>query len=83
MIQGEKFFNVFENLVDRVGNRIDDIEFHPAYIKLREASYGAGIIGHYYDQSVRQTLADKNEIVKFAQGYLFAQAEQGLYCPYF
>ncbi|HEY9792483.1 MAG TPA: acyl-CoA dehydrogenase family protein [Candidatus Obscuribacterales bacterium] len=67
--------------MDKFGNRVDHLEFHPAYIKLREASYGAGIIGNYYDPQVRKVLGDNNEIVKFAHGYLFSQAEQGLYCP--
>jgi acyl-CoA dehydrogenase len=66
---------------DQFGNRVDHIEFHPDYVKLRQASYGAGIIGNYYDADVRKTLGESNEIVKFAQGYLFCQAEQGLYCP--
>lgn len=66
---------------DRSGRRIDNLEFHPAYDQLRAASYGDGIIAHYYDKKIRETLAEGCEIVKFAQGYLFSQAEQGLYCP--
>ncbi len=66
---------------DRFGNRVDHLDFHPSYKKLQEFAYGEGIIGHYYDAGVRQTLGNAVEAVKFAQGYLFAQAEQGLYCP--
>ncbi|MCE7870446.1 hypothetical protein DYH09_08735 [bacterium CPR1] len=66
---------------DRFGNRVDQLEFHPAYRKLQELAYGQGIVGAYYDRRVRQILRQSNEAVKFAQGYLFSQAEQGLYCP--
>lgn len=66
---------------DRFGNRIDHLDFHPSYRKLQEFAYGEGIVGHYYDPKVRETLGTGVEAVKFAQGYLFAQAEQGLYCP--
>lgn len=66
---------------DRYGNRVDRIEFHPAYDELRRASYGRGIVGHYYHAGPRRALGAGREVAKFAQGYLFAQAEQGLYCP--
>lgn len=66
---------------DRYGNRVDRIEFHPAYDELRRASYGRGIVGHYLDPEVRRVLGPDREVIKFAQGYLFSQAEQGLYCP--
>lgn len=66
---------------DRYGNRVDRLEFHPAYDELRRASYGRGIVGHYLDPEARKVLGASREVVKFAQGYLFSQAEQGLYCP--
>ena len=66
---------------DRFGNRVDRLEFHPAYEELRRASYGRGLIGHYHDPELRALLGAGREVAKFAQGYLFAQAEQGLYCP--
>ena len=66
---------------DRYGNQIDGIDFHPAYESLRIFAYCQGLIGHYYDPEVRRLLGPGLEVVKFAQGYLFAQAEQGLYCP--
>ncbi len=66
---------------DRFGNRIDHLEFHPAYRKMQKIAYGQGIISHYYNPKIRQLLGDSLEVVKFAQGYLFSQAEQGLYCP--
>ena len=66
---------------DRFGQRVDHLDFHPAYRKLQQFAYGEGIVSHYYDPEVRQQLGASLEVVKFAQGYLFAQAEQGLYCP--
>lgn len=66
---------------DRHGNKIDSVEFHPAYQNLRRFAYGQGLVGDYYDPEVRRQLGSAVEVVKFAQGYLFAQAEQGLYCP--
>lgn len=67
---------------DRFGNRVDRIEFHPAYREMQRAAYGQhGIIANYYDEGARAILEEGREVVKFAQGYLFAQAEQGLYCP--
>jgi len=66
---------------DRLGNRIDHLEFHPAYRELQSFAYSQGIIADYYDPQVRQKLGSGLEAVKFAQGYLLAQAEQGLYCP--
>jgi alkylation response protein AidB-like acyl-CoA dehydrogenase len=66
---------------DKFGNRVDRIEFHPAYERLKEASYGGGIIGKYYHPMVRTTLGAGIEVVKFSHSYLFGQAEQGLYCP--
>lgn len=66
---------------DRLGQRIDRLEFHPAYRELQKFAYSQGIIAAYYDPEVRRRLGPGLEAVKFAQGYLFSQAEQGLYCP--
>ncbi|HEY4000113.1 MAG TPA: acyl-CoA dehydrogenase family protein [Candidatus Xenobia bacterium] len=66
---------------DRHGNRVDHLEFHPAYRELQKFGYGEGLIHHYYQEDVRQTLGDAREVVKLAHGYLFSQAEQGLFCP--
>lgn len=66
---------------DAHGERIDAIDYHPAYDRLRELSYGKGIVGHFYRPSVRKSLEAHLHTVKFMLGYLFAQAEQGLYCP--
>lgn len=60
---------------DREGNRVDRVEYHPSYLEMRRQVYGLGI--------VRPTGPDGPfpSVVKFALGYLFCQAEVGLYCP--
>ncbi len=56
---------------DERGNRINRIEYHPAYREMERIAYGAGII----------TTRSDDPFVSFALGYLFAMAEMGLYCP--
>ncbi len=69
------------DLYDRQGERTEGIRFHPSYGRLKELSYGEGIVADYYDPEVRRVLGDRLHRVKFALGFLFAQSEQGLYCP--
>src|SRR5262249_27640582 len=38
-------------------------------------------VSHYYNPAVRQRLGPYCEVIKFVHGYLFGQAEQGLFCP--
>ncbi|MBI3925159.1 MAG: acyl-CoA dehydrogenase family protein [Armatimonadetes bacterium] len=67
---------------DPFGTRVDRLEFHPAYREMQELAYcREGIVATCYDPAVRVLLGESRELVKFAQGYLFSQAEQGLYCP--
>jgi len=66
---------------DRLGCSLDELEFHPAYRDLQRISYGQGIIADYYQPDTRRLLGTAREVAKFAEGYLFSQAEQGLYCP--
>ncbi len=65
---------------DRSGERIESVEHHPAYDSLRRGSYGFGILTRFYG-AARAEWGGWPSLVKFALGYLFAQAEQGLYCP--
>ena len=60
---------------DARGDRIDRVAYHPAYEEMTRAVYGFGI--------VRPTDAagPLPALTKFALGYLFGQAEAGLYCP--
>lgn len=66
---------------DRRGERTERIVLHPAYERLKVLSYGEGVVADYYDPEVRRVLGRHLHRVKFAVTYLFAQSEQGLYCP--
>ena len=60
---------------DRSGRRTDTVVYHPAYEEMTRAVYGFGIVRPSDEAGPLPQLA------KFALGYLFAQAEAGLYCP--
>ena len=63
---------------DARGNRIDRVEYHPAYRDMERIAYGSGMIHMKYSRHEHSTDAP---FVSFAVGYLFAMAEMGLYCP--
>jgi acyl-CoA dehydrogenase len=56
---------------DERGNRINRVEYHPAYREMEHIAYGSSIL----------TTRSENSFVSFAIGYLFAMAEMGLFCP--
>ncbi|MGA7615976.1 MAG: acyl-CoA dehydrogenase family protein [Thermoanaerobaculia bacterium] len=66
---------------DARGERIDRVEYHPAYRTMERIAYGSGMIGMKYDPQVRRDHPDSVQLVGFGLGYLFAMAEAGLYCP--
>jgi acyl-CoA dehydrogenase len=66
---------------DRFGNRVDAIEYHPAYREMERIAYGSGMIGLKYDPEVRRRFPGAGQTLGFALSFLFAQAESGLYCP--
>ncbi|MCG3175012.1 MAG: Crotonobetainyl-CoA dehydrogenase [Myxococcota bacterium] len=66
---------------DRFGERVDEIRRSRAYEELVRLAYGEGIIGNYYPAALGGVEHPLPHLVKFAQGYVFAQSEQGLYCP--
>jgi acyl-CoA dehydrogenase len=66
---------------DREGRRIDEIEYHPAYRQLQEIAYGGGIVAASYDPELARERGRRPKALTFGLGYLFAQAEPGLYCP--
>jgi alkylation response protein AidB-like acyl-CoA dehydrogenase len=63
---------------DERGNRINRVDYHPAYRDMERIAYGSGMLTMKY--SAHQHSADA-PFVSFALGYLFAMAEMGLYCP--
>ena len=61
---------------DRFGNRIDAVEYHPAYHELMALAFGAGL------HSLAWT--DKREgawVARAALNYLWNQGENGVACP--
>jgi alkylation response protein AidB-like acyl-CoA dehydrogenase len=70
---------------DRDGNRIDDIVVHPSYQRLRELAYGeGGCVAVGYDEAARPASLGGGRgphALVFALGYLFGEAEAGLFCP--
>jgi alkylation response protein AidB-like acyl-CoA dehydrogenase len=63
---------------DERGNRINRVDYHPAYREMERIAYGSGMLTMKY--SSHEHSADA-PFVSFALGYLFAMAEMGLYCP--
>ncbi|MBI3183483.1 MAG: acyl-CoA dehydrogenase family protein [Myxococcales bacterium] len=66
---------------DRDGKRIDEIEYHPAYRWMQEVAYGLGIVAASYDPELAPERGNRPKALTFGLGYLFGQAECGLYCP--
>ena len=66
---------------DRSGERIDVIDYHHAYRKLQEMGYGGGVVAASYDPALVAERGESPKALTFGLGYLFGQAEAGLYCP--
>jgi len=63
---------------DERGNRVDRVDYHPAYREMERIAYGSGMLAMKYTPHEHAAAAP---FVSFALGYLFAMAEMGLYCP--
>jgi len=66
---------------DPFGNRIDAIVYHPSYPEMVRIAYGSGLVSLGYDSELARELGRVPHALTFGLGYLFAQAETGLYCP--
>lgn len=62
---------------DARGERIDRIDYHPAYREMERIAYGSGMVAMKYGSAPEPGAT----FTGFALGYLFAMAEMGLYCP--
>lgn len=62
---------------DARGERIDRVDYHPAYLEMEQIAYGSGMVAMKYGDAPDPDAA----FTGFALGYLFAMAEMGLYCP--
>ncbi|HWW61241.1 MAG TPA: acyl-CoA dehydrogenase family protein, partial [Thermoanaerobaculia bacterium] len=63
---------------DARGHRINRVDYHPAYREMERIAYGSGMIAMKYEPHDHSASA---QLAGFALGYLFAMAEEGLYCP--
>src|SRR5207344_3006776 len=61
---------------DRFGNRIDTVEYHPAYHELMALAFGAGL--HSLAWTERRSGA---WVARSALNYLWNQGENGVACP--
>jgi alkylation response protein AidB-like acyl-CoA dehydrogenase len=67
---------------DRFGERtIDTCEYPTAYYEMERLAYGSGMVALKYELETRRTHTGALHTAGFALGYLFAQAETGLFCP--
>jgi acyl-CoA dehydrogenase len=66
---------------DRNGQRIDDIVYHPSYPAMQQVAYGGGIVAASYDPALEPERGRHPKALTFGLGYLFGQAESGLFCP--
>ncbi|HUH31194.1 MAG TPA: isovaleryl-CoA dehydrogenase [Rhodanobacter sp.] len=62
---------------DRFGNRIDEVEFHPAYHRLMALGVEHGVTGFAW----RNAHTPGAHVARMALSYLHNQAEQGTSCP--
>ena len=63
---------------DERGNRVDRVDYHPAYRAMERIASASGMLSMKYTPHEHAGAAP---FVSFALGYLFAMAEMGLYCP--
>lgn len=66
---------------DRTGTRVDEIDYHHSYRELQKLGYGGGIVAASYNPAFAAERGSAPKTLTFGLGYLFAQAEAGMYCP--
>lgn len=66
---------------DHTGARIDEIDYHHSYRELQKLGYGGGIVAATYNPALAAERGQAGKALTFGLGYLFAQAEAGLFCP--
>ncbi|MEK6606175.1 MAG: acyl-CoA dehydrogenase family protein [Myxococcota bacterium] len=57
------------------------VEYHEAYRAMEDVAYGSGMIAIKYDADARAAAGAQVQTIGFALGYLFGQAESGIFCP--
>jgi putative acyl-CoA dehydrogenase len=67
-------------LFDAKGNRLDVVEFHPAYHAFMRESIGDGLAAMTWDEHGQRAGAP-SEVARAARYYMVAQVENGHMCP--
>jgi putative acyl-CoA dehydrogenase len=68
-------------LVDARGNRLDSIEFHPAYHALMARNMAAGLHCSIWDRARPPLTTPSNQAARAARLFMATQAESGHICP--
>lgn len=66
---------------NRYGEKIDEVEFHPAYRKLMDIAAQSEMFYVKYRPDLRSRFAGHRHKLSFAAGQLYAMSELGVYCP--
>lgn len=69
------------NKRSKVGETINDIEFHPAYWQLMDMAAQSEMFYVKYDPELRNQFEGERHALGFAAGQLYAMSELGAYCP--
>lgn len=64
-----------------LGEKRDEIRFHPAYEELTRIAVDSGMFYVKWDPELRHRFREERHRLGFAAGFLFAMSESGLYCP--
>lgn len=65
----------------RYGEKLDEIEFHPAYWKLMDIAARSEMFYVKYESGLREKYSGNRQKMCFAAGQLYAMSELGVYCP--
>jgi len=68
-------------IVDASGNRLDEVEFHPAYHALMTHGVQAGLHSSIWRASEAPHFAPSGHVARAARLFMAAQAESGHLCP--
>jgi putative acyl-CoA dehydrogenase len=68
-------------LVDARGNRLDQVEFHPAYHALMARNMAAGLHCSIWDRARPPGIAPSGQAARAARLFMATQAESGHICP--
>lgn len=66
---------------DERGDRVDRVVHRPEYREMERVVYGSGMVAAKYDPAARAEHPAALHAMGFSLGYLFGQAEAGIFCP--